>query len=401
MYTNMLSGKSDPIFALNEMFRHDKRSNKIDLGVGVFKNDHDITPLMKAVELAEKKVIQNQNTKVYQGLNGNEEFNQAIIKLLIKKSSVRLRSAIIQTTGGSGALRLISDYIYSINPSTTVWISNPSYANHYPILNDAGLKVTHYNYINTETKMADVDAIISSLMLAKRGDIILLHGCCHNPTGADLSIKQWSILSDFMIRKGLIPFIDIAYQGLGDGLEEDAAGLNIILNQFDEVFITTSCSKNFGLYAERIGAAIIVCKHYYSVQYVRKHMTNLVLNSYAMPPNHGAKIVSLILNDYSLRKLWESELSEMRKRIKENRVLFHNSLATTRYSDDISFILKHKGMFSSFGWKDHVIDILREEHCIYIVKGGRVNFAAMSKSKIERITSCIYSSHQGFNYLKY
>ncbi|WP_340609467.1 aromatic amino acid transaminase [Xenorhabdus bharatensis] len=400
MYTNIQARKSDPIFALNEMFLHDKRSKKIDLGVGVFKNDNDITPLMKSVELAEKQVINNQNTKVYKGLNGNEEFNQAIGKLLIESSSVRLRSAIIQTTGGSGALRLISDYIYSINPSTTVWVSNPSYANHYPILNDAGLKVTHYNYINTETKMADVDAIISSLMLAKRGDIILLHGCCHNPTGADLSIKQWSILSEFMIRKGLTPFIDIAYHGLGDGLEEDAAGLNIILNQFDEVFITTSCSKNFGLYAERVGAAIIVCKHSYSVQYVRKHMANLVLNSYAMPPNHGAQIVSQILNDCSLKKLWELELYEMRNRIIENRFLFYRSLKSTGYYDDISFILKHKGMFSAFGWQDQIIDRLREENCIYIVKGGRINFAAMPKSKIDRITSCIYSAYKNFDYIK-
>lgn len=390
MYSNIPKGMKDPIFALNESFRNDTREEKVDLGVGVFKDDLGFTPLMKAVEIAESSyVIKNQKNKVYKGLMGNEGFNREISKLLIKSESVRQMSAVVQTTGGSGALRLISDYIYSVNPGCTVWVSNPSYANHAPILKDSGLAVCYYDYLDSNSRMVDINIVMRSLTSAKKGDVVLLHGCCHNPTGADLNITQWHEITDFMLMKGLTPFVDIAYHGLGDSLEDDAAGLNVLLSAFEEVFITSSCSKNFGLYAERVGAAVVVCSDVEFVPNVRRRLANIALNSYAMPPNHGAEIVERILSDPFLKKLWFEELDGMRSRIKNNRKALHSALTELGYIGDIGFVTSHKGMFSSFGWSEEFTDLIREKFGIYIVKGGRINFAAITKKDVMRIARSI------------
>ncbi|EDM67229.1 aspartate aminotransferase [Moritella sp. PE36] len=390
MYTNIPKGVKDPIFALNESFRNDPREDKIDLGVGVFKNELGLTPLMKAVEIAESAyVIKNQKTKVYKGLMGNEDFNQEISKLLIENESVRKTAAVVQATGGSGALRLISDYIYSVNPDCTVWVSDPSYANHTPILKDAGLTVCYYDYLDSDSRIVDMGRVTRTLVNSKKGDVVLLHGCCHNPTGADLNMTQWHEIADFMLMKGLTPFVDIAYQGLGDTLEKDVGGLNILLSVFKEVFITSSSSKNFGLYAERVGAAIVVCRDVERVSNVRRRLTNIALKSYAMPPNHGAAIVETILTDPFLKKLWIDELDVMRSQIKNNRKALHDALKESGYIGNIDFITSHKGMFSSFGWSEQFTDLIREKYGIYIVKGGRINFAAITTKDVTRIARSI------------
>ena len=397
MYTNIPKGTKDPIFALNESFNNDPREKKIDLSVGVFKADNGLTPLMKSVQVAESSyVIKEQSSKVYKGLMGNCGFNREIGKLLIENNDVRESAAIIQTTGGSGALRLISDYIYSVNPDCTVWVSNPSYTNHTPILKDAGLKICYYDYIDSDSRMVDIKAVLSSLNSAKKGDVILLHGCCHNPTGADFNKEDWTQLKEFMKNKRLTPFVDIAYQGLGGTLEQDAGGLNILLSEIQEMFITSSCSKNFGLYAERVGAAIIVCKQKDFVPNVKRRLGNIALNSYAMPPNHGAAIVEKILTEPFLNCLWVDELEYMRDRIKSNRLDLYCALKSLCYVGDIEFILSHKGMFSSFGWCDSFTDIMRETHGIYIVQGGRVNFAAIAKRDIVRISVAICETQKFF-----
>lgn len=392
MYTNLPTGERDPIFALNEKFNDDPRADKIDLGVGVFRDEFGKTPIMSAVTDAEKKVFYNQKTKVYKGLMGNELFNQHILKLVISARNAAQRTAVIQTPGGSGALRVIADYIFNTNPGVTVWVSNPSYANHQPILRDAGLCVEFYDYLNPQTRLVDVESIKKGLSNAKSGDVVLLHGCCHNPTGADLSESQWMEIAKFMSSKGLVPFIDIAYQGLGRSLNEDTIGVDVMVSHFSEVFITSSCSKNFGLYAERVGAALIVCEKSGSVENVRRLMANIALNSYAMPPNHGAEIVGNILSNDELFINWRNELDTMRKKIVASRERFYTELTKAGYKGDTSFILKHHGMFSSFGWSDSMLECLRIDYGIYVVKGGRVNFAALPHNKIKYIVDAICKS---------
>ena len=389
MFTDIPEGKKDPIFALNEKFRNDTRAQKLDLGVGVFKNESGCTPIMDVVAKAEAMVLYEQETKVYKGLMGNESFNEQIANLLIHYPDTVERTAVVQTTGGSGALRLVSDYIYSVNPKATVWVSNPSYANHAPILQDAGLRVSFYDYLDPVTRLVDNERIMNGIAKAERGDVVLLHGCCHNPTGADLTYEQWSELAKNMSSKGLVPFIDIAYQGLGTSLVEDAQGLNVVLAHCPEAFITTSCSKNFGLYAERIGAALIVCDNPHSVGNVRRRMANLALNSYAMPPNHGAEIVAKILSQPALFECWEQELEQMRAQIIGNRMSLYSALEQCGYPGDIGFVLNHKGMFSSFGWSDDMLHNLRVNHGIYVVQGGRINFAALPQDRAKEVAKLI------------
>lgn len=389
MFTTIPSIERDPIFALNEKFNDDTRDYKIDLGVGVFRDEFGETPVMSAVLDAERKIINNQSSKVYKGLLGNKKFNKSMVELVVSNLDAAKRTAVIQTPGGSGALRIIADYIYTTNPSTTIWISNPSYANHQPIFSDAGLNVKYYDYLNKKTRFVDVDSIVNGLSNAKYGDVVLLHGSCHNPTGADLSATQWAEVATFMYSKGLVPFIDIAYQGLALSLKEDAIGVDIMCSFFQEFFIATSCSKNFGLYAERVGAALIICKESQSVENVCRLMANIALNSYAMPPNHGAEIVEAILSDKDLSTKWEGELIDMRKRIISSRKKLHAGLLKSGYKGDISFILEHRGMFSSFGWSDSILDCLRDDYGIYIVKGGRVNFAALPHNRVQYIADAI------------
>jgi len=252
-----------------------------------------------------------------------------------------------------------------------------------------GFKTRGYPYFDAGTKMVDTAAMMQSFEDLQAGDLLLLHGCCHNPTGANLDMETWRAITDLVIEKGVIPFVDIAYQGFGDGLDEDAAALRYMASKVPEMCIAASCSKNFGLYAERVGAAIIVCKQKDFVPNVKRRLGNIALNSYAMPPNHGAAIVEKILTEPFLNCLWVDELGHMRERIKSNRLALYSALKDLGYIGDIEFILSHKGMFSSFGWCESFINIMRESHGIYIVQGGRVNFAAIAKNDIIRIASSI------------
>ncbi len=307
--------QQDPILSLSLAYRDDPREHKMDLGIGVYRDSHGQTPIMQAVKAAQQSLAQTQQTKAYVGLAGNENFNQAMVDLLLKGTDAYDRCAAVQTPGASGALRMLGDLMNLAKPVTTVWLTDPSYVNHKPVMEAAGLTVKFYPYFNRDTKMVDADAMLNALSQAGADDVVLLHGCCHNPTGADISLKEWEAITELANRNGFTPFVDIAYQGFGDGIEEDARGLRLLADNVEELLIATSCSKSFGLYRERTGAAIVVGKSAKEAQNAKGRIMQLARSTYTMPPDHGAAIVETILTDNTLTKQWRDEIEAMNTRI--------------------------------------------------------------------------------------
>ncbi|MDX1343178.1 MAG: amino acid aminotransferase, partial [Reinekea sp.] len=370
------------ILSLITEYRNDPRSDKIDLGIGVYRNDEGITPIMKAVSAAEKLLLAQESTKAYQGLTGDELFNEALQNLLLGTTSALGRTTTLQTPGASGALRNLADLIAATKPDSTVWISNPSYINHRPIMLRAGLKVEEYPYLDPKTKLVNEAAMLAKIAELGADDVLLLHGCCHNPSGADISLEAWQQIAALANKNGFLPFVDIAYQGLGNGLEEDAKGMQLLVDQVPEMIISTSCSKNFGLYRERTGAAMIVSNSIEQATNARAKMCELSRGSYSMPPAHGAAIVRTILNDAELNALWRQELDEMNQRVNGLRQALVNEFRTLSQSDRFDYFAQHKGMFSLTGLSDDMIAQLKSEFGIYIVGGGRVNIAGLKESEV-------------------
>ena len=302
--------EADPILSLIVKFKEDKRGNKIDLGIGVYKDEYDQTPVMKAVRNASVTIAATEQSKSYIGPMGDESFNTLVQNLLLDGCEANSRASTIQTPGASGALRMLADLIYTARPNSKVWISDPSYINHRPIMEKAGLEVCEYPYFDLETKQVDENAMMRVIETLGKNDVLLVHGCCHNPTGADLSMQAWEKIAQLAQKNGFLPFIDVAYQGLGGDLDEDAKGFRYLVDQVEEALISTSSSKNFGLYKERTGAAIVIGKTLQEAQLGRTHMAQLSRGSYSMPPAHGASIVAKILNDDTLTQEWKSELND-------------------------------------------------------------------------------------------
>ncbi len=382
MFEQIAAPKGDPILSLITEYRNDPRTDKIDLGIGVYRNDEGITPIMKAVSAAEKLLLAQESTKAYQGLTGDELFNEALQNLLLGTTSALGRTTTLQTPGASGALRNLADLIAATKPDSTVWISNPSYINHRPIMLRAGLKVEEYPYLDPKTKLVNEAAMLAKIAELGADDVLLLHGCCHNPSGADISLEAWQQIAALATKNGFLPFVDIAYQGLGNGLEEDAKGMQLLVDQVPEMIISTSCSKNFGLYRERTGAAMIVSNSIEQATNARAKMCELSRGSYSMPPAHGAAIVRTILNDAELNALWRQELDEMNQRVNGLRQALVNEFRTLSQSDRFNYFAQHKGMFSLTGLSDDMIAQLKSEFGIYIVGGGRVNIAGLKESDV-------------------
>ncbi len=382
MFEQIAAPKGDPILSLITEYRNDPRTDKIDLGIGVYRNDEGITPIMKAVSAAEKLLLAQESTKAYQGLTGDELFNEALQNLLLGTTSALGRTTTLQTPGASGALRNLADLIAATKPDSTVWISNPSYINHRPIMLRAGLKVEEYPYLDPKTKLVNEAAMLAKIAELGADDVLLLHGCCHNPSGADISLEAWQQIAALANKNGFLPFVDIAYQGLGNGLEEDAKGMQLLVDQVPEMIISTSCSKNFGLYRERTGAAMIVSNSIEQATNARAKMCELSRGSYSMPPAHGAAIVRTILNDAELNALWRQELDEMNQRVNGLRQALVNEFRTLSQSDRFNYFAQHKGMFSLTGLSDDMIAQLKSEFGIYIVGGGRVNIAGLKESEV-------------------
>jgi aspartate/tyrosine/aromatic aminotransferase len=377
----------DKILQLIAMFRDDPRADKIDLGVGVYKDATGLTPVMRAVKAAEKKLWEVEKTKTYTGLAGEPAYNAAMISMILGEGFAD-RAASIATPGGTGAIRQALELIKLASPTAKVWLSNPTWPNHPSIIKYLGMKMAEYRYFDTETRGIDFAGLIADLAGVQAGDAVLLHGCCHNPTGANLTAEQWTEVAELLRAKGAIPFVDLAYQGFGDGLEEDAAATRMIAARFPEVLIAASCSKNFGIYRERTGILIALGDA------SRKAVTQGNLNflnrqNYSFPPDHGARLVTMILEDDALRADWKAELEEVRLNMLTLRQSLADELRRATNSDRFDFVATHRGMFSRLGLTEAQVNVLREEHGIYMVGDSRINIAGLNAKTVPILAAAI------------
>ena len=393
MFSQLSPAQPDPILSLSLIYNADQRDHKMDLGIGVYRNNHGQTPIMAAISQAEHRLLQTQTTKSYVGLAGSEVFNQCMIDLLLAETSAHSRAAGVQTPGGSGALRMLADLMHVANANTTVWLTDLSYVNHRPVMEAAGLKVKYYPYFDRDTKQVNTDAMLSALAQAGANDVVLLHGCCHNPTGADISFEAWQAIAALANKNGFVPFVDMAYLGFGDGLEQDGAGLKFMADNIEEMMIATSCSKNFGLYRERTGAALLVGDTLSNAQKAKGRILTLARASYTMPPDHGAALVADILTNSVLTAVWKQELIMMQQRIIGLRQSLVNTLAA-KGCDQFSFIADHKGMFSMTGLSPDKIMRLRDEFAIYAVGDGRINVAGLQEQQIDALATALMTVSQ-------
>ncbi len=389
MFSHLPKPQQDPILSLSIEYRQDQRPNKVDLGIGVYRNDNGDTPIMTSIAKAAKMVAESQTTKSYVGLAGSEPFNQAMLDLVLGDIEAKSRSAVIQTPGASGALRMLADLIKQAEPQATVWISDPSYVNHQPVMEAAGLKVKFYRYFDKETKLVNTSAMLEDLKQASDKDVVLLHGCCHNPSGADMDLDAWKAVTELSLSQGFTPFIDVAYQGFGDGLEEDAIGLRYMVDRVPEAMLSASCSKNFGLYRERTGIAAVVAKEPEHAQYAKGKLLTLARATYTMPPDHGAALVEKVLSDPSLKQEWLDELNQMRERLGKLRQLLVQALQQETGTNRFDFIVDHKGMFTLLGLTPQQMTQLKTEYGVYAVGDSRVNVAALSEKDIPFVAKAI------------
>ena len=375
----------DPILALTPAYRADPNPDKIDLGAGVYKDEQGNTPVMRAVKKAERILLAEQDSKVYVGPGGAAGFNDAIASLAFGgklKQTLGERRVTLQTPGGCGGLRLAAEFIAQANPEASVWVSDPTWPNHMPLLGAAGLKIAKYPYYDLHSHSVRFDAMVECLSQAAANDVVLLHGCCHNPCGADLDRGQWRQLGDLALEKGFTVMIDMAYQGLGDGLEEDVYGVRLLAEALPELLLVSSCSKNFGLYRERTGALSVICRTGAVAKAAASRLAATARANYSMPPDHGAAIVQTIMEDAELRADWERELAEVRDRINDLRAALVHELRAAGLQRDFSFIEREKGMFSFLGVTPEQAEALVSQYSIYLVKSGRINIAGVNQANI-------------------
>lgn len=391
MFEQLQPAKPDAILGLTEAFRNDSNPAKINLTVGVYKDDAGQTPVLETVKEAEKRILAEQKSKGYLPMTGSPEFGQAVQELLFGDGfeSLSERARTTQTPGGTGALRVAGDFLHTMFPQATLWLSQPTWPNHPGIFAAAHVPVDTYPYFDADSNSLDFAGMISKLETLPAGDVVLLHGCCHNPTGVDPSQQQWEQIAAVLRDRGLLPLIDFAYQGFGDGVQEDAAGLRAVCAACDEVLICSSYSKNFSLYNDRIGALTLVARTAEQADTALGHVKLRVRTNYSNPPAHGAAIVKTILSDESLSSDWHGEVDAMRTRIHAMRGLFAATLADKGVEQDFSFMKEQRGMFSFSGLSPQQVETLREEKSIYIVGSGRVNVAGMTADNMELLCESI------------
>ncbi|MDO9639473.1 MAG: amino acid aminotransferase [Pseudotabrizicola sp.] len=377
----------DKILQLIAMYRDDPRDTKIDLGVGVYKDATGLTPVMRAVKAAEKKLWEVEVTKSYTGLAGEPAYNAAMVGMILG-AGYGDRAASVATPGGTGAIRQALELIRMASPGATVWLSNPTWPNHPSIIRYLGMKMAEYRYFDAETRGVDFAGVLEDLGKVAAGDIVLLHGCCHNPTGANFTAGQWAQVADVLEARGAVPFIDLAYQGFGDGLEEDAAATRMIAARFPEVLIAASCSKNFGIYRERTGVLIALTEPARRAV-VQGNLAFLNRQNYSFPPDHGARLVTMILEDDALRADWKAELEEVRLNMLTLRKTLAEELRRATNSDRFDFVADHRGMFSRLGLTEAQVNVLRDEHGIYMVGDSRINIAGLNARTVPILAAAI------------
>ncbi|NBI42211.1 aminotransferase class I/II-fold pyridoxal phosphate-dependent enzyme [[Haemophilus] felis] len=392
MFENIKAAPADPILGLGEAFKNETRADKINLGIGVYKDAHGNTPIMQAVKEAEKRLFDLENTKNYLAIDGVAEFNACTKALLFGADSEivkKERAKTVQSLGGTGALRIAAEFIKRQTKAQNVWISTPTWPNHNAIFNAVGMTIREYRYYDAENKKLDWDNLIADLSNADDGDMVLLHGCCHNPTGIDPTPEQWQILAEMSAKQGWLPLFDFAYQGLANGLEEDAVGLRTFAKNHKELLIASSYSKNFGLYNERVGAFTLVAETEEVAETALTQVKSIIRTLYSNPASHGAATVSIVLHDAQLRQQWEDELTEMRERIKQMRHQFVELLKEFGAERDFSFIIDQNGMFSFCGLNPEQMDRLKEDFAIYAVRSGRINVAGITEDNIRHLCESV------------
>ncbi|MEJ6817244.1 MULTISPECIES: amino acid aminotransferase [Pseudomonas] len=381
----------DPILGLMEAYAQDSNPRKFDLGVGVYKDAQGLTPIPEAVKIAEARLVESQDTKTYIGGHGNPLFGKVINELVLGADSKLIaaqRAGATQTPGGTGALRLAADFIAQCLPGKGVWLSNPTWPIHETIFATAGVKVSHYPYVGSDNRL-DVDAMLAVLNEVPKGDVVLLHACCHNPTGFDLSHDDWQRVLDVVRSRNLLPLIDFAYQGFGDGLEQDAWSTRLFAAEVPELLITSSCSKNFGLYRDRTGALIVCAKTADKLIDIRSQLANIARNLWSTPPDHGAAVVATILADPELKARWADEVEAMRLRIAQLRSGLVEALEPHGLRERFAHIGVQRGMFSYTGLSPEQVKQLREQHSVYMVSSGRANVAGIDATRLALLADAI------------
>ena len=380
MLQDLTPPPEDKILQLMQVYQDDKREGKIDLGVGVYRDAQGVTPVMKAVKAAEKRIWEEQQTKSYTSLAGEQQFNDLMIELILGAAIERERVASVATPGGTGAIRQAFELIRLANPSACVFVSNPTWPNHTSILNFLGIETVSYHYFDADSKGIDATGMLEDIAKATADDVVLLHGCCHNPTGANPNAAEWDAIIECLLNTGATPLIDLAYQGFGDGLEEDVASVRKIVDACPEVIIAASCSKNFGLYRERTGQLLVTTQtdNQRNVAVRQKTLAFLNRQNYSFPPDHGARVVSTVLSNAELRQEWKRELEAMRLSMLEIRIQLTHKLRQLTRSDRFAFIGQHRGMFSQLGCSLSLVAAMREDHAIYMISDSRINIAGLN-----------------------
>jgi aspartate/tyrosine/aromatic aminotransferase len=395
LFESLQSASADAILGLIAEHKNDPRVEKVDLGVGVYRTEAGQTPVLDVVKKAEQILVDTQDTKAYIGTAGAADFNAAMQEQTFGDAAPNDRLITIQAPGGSGSLRVAAGMITRASPGASVWASEPTWANHVPLLGGAGLTLKPYPYYDTENHVIKIDEMLAALSSAPAGDVVLLHACCHNPSGLDPSQDQWSAITDVIVERGLVPLIDMAYQGFAESLDDDAFLVRHMAGRVAEMIVATSCSKNFGLYRDRVGSLSFLARDTASRDVVSSQVNNLVRTIYSVPPDHGAAVVSLILNDDELRSAWVIELDEMRERLRDMKVLLSDALIEQAPDHDFSHLVRTTGMFCFLGVSAQQVARLKQDFGVYMVDSSRINVAGITPRNVSYLAASIAATLQG------
>jgi len=388
MFENLEAASPDAIYAVMAAVSADPRPHKIDLSIGVYHDRERRTPIMAAVREAERRLLETEASKSYLGLAGHPQFNAAMTDLVFGDAA-RERIRAVQTPGGTGAVRVLAELVKRARRDARMWLSAPTWPNHPAIMQAVGLETPSYPYFDPATNDVRAEAMLEALGAAAPGDVVLLHGCCHNPTGAELAPEHWDAIAKLAVERGFLPFVDFAYQGFGDGLEEDALGVRRLAAKVPEMVVAASCSKNFGLYRDRVGCAFVLGASPERADVVLGELLGIARASYSSPPAHGAAVVAAILDDAPLRAEWLAELDDMRAHMLGLRRMLAASLRARSNSDRFDFVERHRGMFSLIGASLQQVARLRDEHAIHMVGSGRINIAGLPEAEVDRFADAL------------
>lgn len=389
MFADLSLPAPDPLLGLKELFAADLSPLKVDLSIGVYRDNEGNVAILDCVKEAEASLVRDQGTKNYLSSSGNALYNELTRELVLGQGDEwRARARTTQTPGGTGALRVAAEFIKSLRPDARVFVSSPTWANHHPILKAVGLETVVYPYYDVATGRLLFDEMMEALKSARAGDAVLIHACCHNPSGADLDAGQWQALAELLSRSGATPLVDMAYQGFGDGLDTDASGVRLLADRLPELLVASSYSKNFALYRERVGALTLVAANDSAVTRAFGHLMPIIRTNYSMPPDHGAAVVAHVLSDAERRRGWEVELAGMRDRIASVRTGFTAALNASS-NRDFSYFSGQRGMFALFDITPEAVVRLREKDHVHMSGSGRMNIAGLKASDVERVAQAV------------